>query len=284
MRKLIFVDGDIILYKACFASEMEIYWGDGDWTLSMNEEQAKTVAREIIEDIRLACSVKKSTIRICFSNGKSFRKDVYPEYKANRKNLRKPLGFKALKRWLAHEYKSIQYDYLEADDVIGIHMTKPGKMIKIAVSIDKDMKTIPGIHYNPDTGESFEITEAEADYNFYRQTLTGDSTDNYPGCPSVGPKTADKILEKHKPEEYWMQSLEHTEKTMLKMSFKWLDWQEYYAGKILTFLPRPLFFGILMGLVFLEPLLYRRFFIFTAIYLTCLDSFQNYRNGSANNC
>ena len=203
MRKLIFVDGDIILYKACFASEMEIYWGDGDWTLSMNEEQAKTVAREIIEDIRLACSVKKSTIRICFSNGKSFRKDVYPEYKANRKNLRKPLGLKSIKRWLAHEYKSIQYDYLEADDVIGIHMTKPGKMIKIAVSIDKDMKTIPGTHYNPDTGESFEITEAEADYNFYRQTLTGDSTDNYPGCPSVGPKTADKILEKHKPEEYW---------------------------------------------------------------------------------
>lgn len=203
MRKLIFIDGDIILYKACFASEMEIYWGGGDWTLSMNEEQAKTVSREIIEDIRLACSAKKSTLRVCFSNGKSFRKEIYPDYKANRKNSRKPLGLKALKRWLAHEYKSLQYDYLEADDVIGIQMTKPGKIIKVAVSIDKDMKTIPGTHYNPDTGESFEITKDEADYNFYKQTLTGDTTDNYPGCPGVGPKTADKILEKLKPEEYW---------------------------------------------------------------------------------
>ena len=202
MRKLIFVDGDIVLYKACFASEMEIYWGDGDWTLSMNEEQAKTVAREILEDIRLACSAKKSTLRICFSNGKSFRKEIYPEYKANRKNLRKPLGIKGVRRWLSHEYKTLQYDYLEADDVIGIHMTKPGKMIKVAVSIDKDMKTIPGTHYNPDTGESLEITEAEADYNFYRQILTGHSTDNYPGCPSVGPKTADKILSKYDPDDF----------------------------------------------------------------------------------
>ena len=202
MRKLIFIDGDIVLHKACFASEMEIYWGDGDWTLSMNEEQAKTIAREMLEDIRLACSAKKSTLRICFSNGKSFRKEIYPEYKGNRKNQRKPLGMRGIKRWLSHEYKSIQYDYLEADDVMGIHMTKPGKQIKIGVSIDKDMKTIPGTHYNPDTGESFEITEAEADYNFYTQVLTGDSTDNYPGCPGVGPKTAEKILSKYDPDDY----------------------------------------------------------------------------------
>lgn len=202
MRRLIFVDGDIILHKACHAAEMEIYWGEGDWTLSLNEEQAKTIAREMLEDIRLACSAKKSTIRMCFSNGKSFRKEIYPDYKANRKNQRKPLGMKAMKRWLSHEYKTIQYDYLEADDVMGIHMTKPGKQIKIGVSIDKDMKTIPGTHYNPDTGESFEITEAEADYHFYKQVLTGDSTDNYPGCPGVGPKTAEKILSQCDPDEY----------------------------------------------------------------------------------
>ena len=202
MRKLVFVDGDIILYKACFAAEMEIYWGDGDWTLSLNEGQAETIAREMLEEIRLACSVKKSTLRICFSIGKSFRKEIYPEYKANRKNQRKPLGLQGMRRWLAHEYKTIQYDCLEGDDVIGIHMTRPGKMIKIAVSIDKDMKTIPGIHYNPDTGESFEITGAEADYHFYKQILTGDSTDNYPGCPGVGPKTAEKILSQCGPDEY----------------------------------------------------------------------------------
>ena len=38
------------------------------------------------------------------------------------------------------------------------------------------------------------ITEEEANYNFFYQTLVGDSTDNYSGCPTVGPKTADKLL------------------------------------------------------------------------------------------
>ena len=39
-----------------------------------------------------------------------------------------------------------------------------------------------------------QISEHEADYNFMFQTLTGDKTDNYAGCPSIGPKTAEKIL------------------------------------------------------------------------------------------
>jgi len=38
------------------------------------------------------------------------------------------------------------------------------------------------------------ITEFEADYNHMMQTLCGDASDNYSGCPSIGPKTAEKIL------------------------------------------------------------------------------------------
>ena len=39
-----------------------------------------------------------------------------------------------------------------------------------------------------------EIDKDTADYNFMKQTLVGDRTDGYAGCPSIGEKTAEKLL------------------------------------------------------------------------------------------
>ena len=39
-----------------------------------------------------------------------------------------------------------------------------------------------------------EVDKEEADFNFLYQTLVGDSTDNYKGCPTVGAKKAEKLL------------------------------------------------------------------------------------------
>ena len=48
-------------------------------------------------------------------------------------------------------------------------------------------------------GHDYEIiSEEDADYFHMMQTLTGDTTDGYPGCPSVGKVTAEKILKDHK--------------------------------------------------------------------------------------
>jgi DNA polymerase-1 len=44
------------------------------------------------------------------------------------------------------------------------------------------------------SGEFQTINKAQADLWFYTQALTGDVTDGYAGCPSVGPKTAEKLL------------------------------------------------------------------------------------------
>ena len=79
---------------------------------------------------------------------------------------------------------------LEADDLLGLMSTD-----NIMVSIDKDLQTVEGKHYNPDKGELYEVTADEAHYNHMFQTLCGDSTDGYKGCPSVGAKTAEKILD-----------------------------------------------------------------------------------------
>lgn len=82
---------------------------------------------------------------------------------------------------------------LEADDVMGILMTKyPGKYI--LASIDKDLRQIPGQHYNWDKDEFKEVSLDEGNLFFYTQILTGDPTDGYSGCPNIGPKRAERIL------------------------------------------------------------------------------------------
>ncbi len=75
---------------------------------------------------------------------------------------------------------------------MGILSTHPTKIQgkKIIVSEDKDMRTIPGWLYNPGPNKDIEpkyINEFEADRYHLYQTITGDSTDGYKGCPGAGP-------------------------------------------------------------------------------------------------
>ena len=60
------------------------------------------------------------------------------------------------------------------------------------VSQDKDMKTLPVTVW--DGCDLVTYSEAEADYWHLFQTLTGDKTDGYPGCPGMGPVKAETIL------------------------------------------------------------------------------------------
>jgi DNA polymerase-1 len=56
------------------------------------------------------------------------------------------------------------------------------------------MKTIPATIW--DGQDLVTYTEAEADYWHLYQTLTGDATDGYKGCPGMGPKKAASLLDK----------------------------------------------------------------------------------------
>ena len=84
-------------------------------------------------------------------------------------------------------------DRLEADDLIGM-MTSSGKAI--GVTVDKDLRSVPGWHWNPDKeSEPVFIEEEEADRFFYEQWMTGDTTDNIFGLWKVGPAKAKRLLE-----------------------------------------------------------------------------------------
>jgi DNA polymerase-1 len=109
--------------------------------------------------------------------------------------VRKPVVFQALRDYMIDNWDCQLWHRLEADDVMGILATsKPNSII---VSADKDLRTIPTRVYNPSKPDLgvIEVTRAEADRNHLIQTLTGDRTDGYPGCPGIGPARAEKIVD-----------------------------------------------------------------------------------------
>ena len=188
------IDGDLYLYRCATSCEEETDWGDDIWSLSTDLKQAKKHFAAMVKDFEKTLDAKEVIVTLSGSN--NFRKTVEPTYKWGRKKTRKPVGYKALTEWVKETYDTIQVDCLEADDVMGILGSVP-RTCAIVVSDDKDMKSVPSNLYRPVTDERLTITEADADRYFYTQTLTGDVTDGYAGCPKIGPKTAEKVLGSH---------------------------------------------------------------------------------------
>ena len=188
---IILLDGDLYLYRSAAAAEQEIDWGDDIWSLSTDLKDAKKVFDVLVDEVQDLLGT--DNLIVCLSDRDNFRHELYPSYKSGRRKVRKPVGYKALVEWAKHEYKYSSEPMLEADDVMGILGTDTSVRAFI-VSDDKDMKTVPCTLFRPLSGEMLTITEEEADRNFLLQTLTGDVTDGYKGCPNVGIKTAEKIL------------------------------------------------------------------------------------------
>ena len=152
----------------------------------------------LVEEIAVATVCEPwmiEEVKIIFSDPKgNFRGDIYPDYKANRKNGegRSEL-FYHLRKWATKKYTYGKG--LEADDVVAWYVREEDYL---GVSTDKDLLYgVPGLWFNShymhlnliDTGEH----EAER-FNFI-QTLAGDPVDNIKGIPRVGHATAIKLLE-----------------------------------------------------------------------------------------
>ncbi len=119
----------------------------------------------------------------------NFRKKEYPDYKANRTKP-KPNWLMSCRIHLVDNYNAKIVNGYEADDAIGIAAGDA----TIIVSIDKDLRTIAGTHYNFVKDELFTVSEHEAAYNFWTQMLVGDTSDNVYGINGIGPVKAARAL------------------------------------------------------------------------------------------
>lgn len=207
-KTYLLIDGDIIAYKASSSVQKDIDWGDGLWTchayLDDAIEQFKVILDGILEGLyeNTLERYNVSDMLFFFSDKDNFRKHYLPDYKSNRKNTRKPTCYNALVEWVYNSYKRIKpIKYLEADDVIGIYATINED--SIIVSMDKDFKTIPSKFFDFGRGEFKVISKKEADYWHMYQTLVGDATDGYKGCPSYGPVKANKLLRSVPVDKLW---------------------------------------------------------------------------------
>lgn len=136
---------------------------------------------------------------VCYSDDRenNFRKDHYPLYKAHRTS--EPPAMLGMAQQVIKDMSAVtlMVPRLEADDIMGIAQTNGKNGNTVIVSVDKDMRQIPGWHLNPHK-EDFPVlvTWDEAERFFHMQWLTGDQTDGFGGIKGIGPKKAAKILDR----------------------------------------------------------------------------------------
>lgn len=207
-KPFLLIDADVFAYKAAAGAEKIICFEDDACFPSCSLAEAEAAFMSLLLPILEEFDVDvEKDCAFCFSTDRNggFRRQVLSSYKANREGKARPVALKFLRERLMNGTSILPKESvylrpgLEADDCLGILSTQKsyqkGRQ-KIIVSIDKDMKSLPGYFYNmghPHEGVLF-VSEEEADRWFMKQTLMGDTTDGYGGCPGIGPKGADKVL------------------------------------------------------------------------------------------
>ncbi len=143
--------------------------------------------------------------------GKTFRDDLFAEYKANRPPMPDDLRLQVqplLDAVTALGLPLLRITGVEADDVIGTLCNRASaEKIKVIVSTgDKDMAQLVDGNVtliNTMTGKTFDRDGVKEKFDVYPEqiidylALVGDSSDNIPGIPKVGPKTAAKWLNEY---------------------------------------------------------------------------------------
>lgn len=147
----------------------------------------------------------------------TFRSDIFTEYKANRERQPEDIqvAIPIIKDFLKHlNIKVVEKDGFEADDVIGTlshNISKEKKLSIFMMTPDKDFAQLVKKNvflYKPafmgrgvdilgvnEVLNKFKINRVDQVIDFLG--LQGDSVDNIPGVPGVGPKTAQKLLSEY---------------------------------------------------------------------------------------
>lgn len=194
------IDADIVAFAAARVSQRDYQFPGCEVSTFVDDpEVACERADDLLDQWVGTLKLRRPRIIVCLSDTREngWRRKVLPTYKAHRDGAVDPELRRVVKEHLMESHESYFRPTLEGDDVMGILSTHPTLFPgpKVIVSTDKDMKTVPGLLLNPDKDKHPRlITEEEANYWHLYQTLMGDRTDGYAGCPGIGPKKAEKAL------------------------------------------------------------------------------------------
>jgi DNA polymerase-1 len=202
-RILLLVDGSSYLYRA-FHALPDLRTRDG---------QPTGAIRGVITMLqKLRREVPARYLGCVFdAKGKTFRDEVYPEYKANRAAMPDDLTaqIEPLHECVrALGWPLLMVDGVEADDVIGTLVCEARKQgLRCIVSTsDKDLAQLVNDDVtlvNTMTNETLDVAGVEKKFGVPVErfldylTLIGDAIDNVPGVDKVGPKTACKWLQQY---------------------------------------------------------------------------------------
>jgi DNA polymerase I len=220
--RLFLVDGSNFIFRAYFQSINQDrkynYRSDG-----LPVGAVRLFATKMLQFVRDGVMGQKPThLAIIFDKSEnSFRKELYPAYKANRSEPPEDLvpQFPLMRETVkAFGMIPVEQDTYEADDLIATYAREAvdaGAEVLI-VSADKDLMQLiePGVAmYDPASGqagakgarEERKIGRDEVIAYFGVppekvvdvQSLAGDSTDNVPGAPGIGIKTAAQMIEEY---------------------------------------------------------------------------------------
>ncbi len=206
-KRLFLLDGHALVYRAHYAFITRPLINSKGWNTSAVTGFVRTL-------LDLINNQKPTHLAVSFDlPGGTFRDDWFPEYKANRDAQPEDITFalpwimKILKAW---RIPILTLERFEADDVIGtvakkaekkgytVYMVTPdkdyGQLVSKNIFVYKPGKSGNEVEIlgEKEICETWEI--ANVDQVVDMLGLQGDSVDNIPGVPGIGPKTASKLL------------------------------------------------------------------------------------------
>ena len=207
MKKLVIIDGKSVFYRGYYAmGNLSLEDGTPTGGVYGFASLAFEVIRKLKPDYVVVAWDKKGT-----STAK--RSAIYPEYKAGRKKA--PDDFYEQIPLLKDFLKTLgwplfEIDGYEADDILGTLAVQANKLGVEANLITSDLDMLQLIDENTKVFamkrgfsdiEEFDLEYFENKYGLKQsqfldlKALQGDSSDNIPGVPGIGPKTATQLLQ-----------------------------------------------------------------------------------------
>jgi DNA polymerase I len=205
-EKLLLLDGNSLAYRAFFALPLLT----NDAGIHTNATYGFTMMlQKIVEE------EQPTKMLVAFDAGKTtFRHESFEDYKGGRQKTPPELSeqFPYIRKLIdAYKIKRYELEMYEADDIIGtLAKNASNEMDVIIVSGDKDLTQLASEHvtvYVTRKGitdiEKYTPAHIEEKYGLTPEQivdmkgLMGDSSDNIPGVPGIGEKTAIKLLKEH---------------------------------------------------------------------------------------